>query len=312
MIYTTGVDLASFLRADAPLPAPQAALFASDLAAQLAAVHATGRAHGPLESGVRVDPSGDRPRPVIVESAPPGVYTPAHDVAALGVLLGHLLGARMDRDGQLVRPDGVSAALWDLVVACLEPDARARPAAAVLAGSLRDAARDILLGMAPWPAVSPTAQAGPAPPEFVPRAEQEQAAPPNRRRPGALALGGIAAAVVLVGAGVLVAIVRPFSAAGTSAETCLPPDCAARVTFTAGDAVLKVCDNKQDGQSALALYRQADQPDEKGVWASSGSGTCVDHDTGIPKGTTITFRACLGDRPENRVNRCGDPVTGTA
>src|SRR5439155_17384169 len=154
-MVTTGVDLAGYVRAHAPMPPQRAALFAGELAEQLATLHAEGRAHGPLEIGVQVDTAGGGPRPLIVRS---GAAGPSHsatdDVWQVGLLLAHLLGVGMLRDGGLPhRPPEIAPPLWSVLQRCLEPNPAARPPAAVLARQLRDVARDLLLGVAPWQSV---------------------------------------------------------------------------------------------------------------------------------------------------------------
>lgn len=92
---------------------------------------------------------------------------------------------------------------------------------------------------------------------------------------------------------------------------CLPPDCAARATFQPVDEHLIVCDNKSDGYAAVAIYT-AGTSGEKKVWASNSAGTCTDKDLGVADGTRVTYKVCIGDQSENRVDRCSATVTRTA
>lgn len=152
-----GPDLGTLRRQHA-LPEPQrAALFAADLAEQLAVLHAEGRAYGPLDA-VHVETSEGRPRPVLAE---PGELSEADsladDVRAVGALLADLLDAQEAAGQDLpLRPDDVPDVLWSLVVACLNADPATRPTVAVLAQQLRNIARDLLLGVAPWPSLAET------------------------------------------------------------------------------------------------------------------------------------------------------------
>jgi hypothetical protein len=216
--------LRSFLQEQAPLAPQKAALFAADLAEQVAALHAEGRKPGPLDIGVRVETGGGRARPVIVESE---IETEPHrqldDVWVLGSLLADLLGAPMTPDrSPPPRPDNVPDALWSLVGAALATDPAARPTAAILARKLRDTARDLLLGVSPWPSATGVAEpaAGqPADPGmevpvpgYVPVAGTPlDLPPPTRSRRGrrliivlaAAATVAVLAAVGVVGAGVI-------------------------------------------------------------------------------------------------------------
>jgi hypothetical protein len=290
------------------------------VAEQLAALHAEGRTHGPLAAGARVEHDGRYARPVL--GPPAGQASPADDVRELGVLLSSLLRANLSGP-----PDGVPVALWSLVQACLQPDPAARPSAAVLARRLRDVARDLLLGMAPWPSPgsAPVVAGGGAPvPDYVPR-EEVASEPAGSVRAGRdrrrwLLIGSAAVAVLLAGVGATFAMRGTSSPNGGAEppsqappiEVCLPPDCAAEGTFRAVGEHFVACDQKADGMSAVLLYRRADKPDETAVWASKGQGTCEDHDADIPEGTEITFKVCTGERDQNRIVRCGEPVTGTA
>jgi hypothetical protein len=209
--------LRAFLQQDAPLAPQNAALFAADLAEQVAALHAEGRKPGPLENGVRVETGGGRARPVIVESE---IETEPHrqldDVWVLGSLLADLLGAPMTPDrSPPPRPDNVPDALWSQVGAALATDPSARPTAAVLARQLRDTARDLLLGVSPWPSATGVAQPAAddpgieAPvPGYVPVAGSTFDLPqPTRSRRGqrpVIVVVAAAAVVILATVGVVV------------------------------------------------------------------------------------------------------------
>jgi serine/threonine protein kinase len=214
----TRLYLRSYLRLHTPLAPQHAALFAADLADQLAALHAAGRAHGPLDAVVRVETAGGRARPVIVESGAPALpYKGSDDVRAVGMLLARLLGAQTASEEAPPRPDNVPGVLWSLITACLDADPALR--VADLARRLRDAARE--LGDAPRP--SPTGQAdapgsavatpdgGAAPPGSVFRrsiASEPTAAARSRGR-GRKMFIGAAVGVVLAGAGIVFAAAGP-------------------------------------------------------------------------------------------------------
>jgi hypothetical protein len=215
----TQVDLPTYLRQYAPLPPQNAALLAAGLAEQLAALHAAGRVHGPLDSGVYIDvPGGQPPQAVLVDSGTRREsWQPADDVLGVGVILLHLLGGQLSPEHRLPpQPATVPDPLWSLITGCLRPDPAARPTAAALAQQLRGAARDLLLGVAPWG--TPNQVPGPAPdaqgfeplvPGYVPGPAvaglDDPATPPNRRG-RLLVVAAAAAAVVLATVGVVFAL----------------------------------------------------------------------------------------------------------
>jgi hypothetical protein len=331
----TSGDLVTYLRV--PMPPHRAAVLVGDLAEQLAALHAEGRAHGVLPAGVRVETADGRIRPVLVASGP---GTAAGDIAAAGSVLAHLLGASGREGDRPSRPPGAPPQLWSLVVECLHTDPAARPTAALLSRRLRDAARDLLLGVAasPGTALPPPSRI----PAYVPGPSTSDSAPPAGRRRVALVLAVAVAAVVVlsVGAATLLDVTGggpvpaamsppppelPKQPAPTSApppsrpperrapadpvEVCAPPRCAARATVHPGDGRLTVCDNAEDGHSGVAVVTRPDGTARTTVWASDGNGKCADAELRLPDGATVVVRACTGDRPTNRIERCGEPET---
>jgi serine/threonine-protein kinase len=192
-----GQDLRTYLSEHAPVPPHRAALLVASLADQLAIAHAEGRAYrdlGPetvyvVEPGVRVD----------AEVVPKTDGAASADVRAAGVLLARLLGATPAGG----RPEGAPAVLWRVVESCTSGDSARRPGAALLARLLRDAARDLLLEVAPGAGAGPAA--GPAP-QYLPDRDAPPEPPPGRRsrRTGrALLVAATALAIALAGAGVL-------------------------------------------------------------------------------------------------------------
>jgi hypothetical protein len=309
------VDLATYLSAHPLLPPADAAIFVRDLAEQLAALHAEGRAHGPLERGVSVEVGALRARPVIV--APSGVSTPPGDVWRTGHLLARLLDVSIAR-GELPprRPDEVPPQLWSLLVACLDRDPGNRPTAAVLAHQLGVAARDPLLGVWPALAAGTPGTMGPATvPDHLPVPDDEYSPQTGRLRLRFVPLA--VAAVVLVGAGgATAAKIEGSSGEGSPAlpppvPACAPPDCGATASLHPGGRVI-VCDAKKDGYSGVAMYSRSDQPGEQAVWASEGAATCVTHDIHARPGVQLAVKACTGERPSSRMVQCGEPIAGTA
>jgi hypothetical protein len=304
------VDLATYLRAHVPVPPASAAVFVCDLAEQLAALHAEGRAHGSLERGVRVEVGVSRAWPMIVSQG--GVSTPADDVWEAGLLLAHLLGVSTEGAARLParRPDEIPPQLWSLLIACLDRDPGNRPTASVLAAELRAAARDPLLGV--WPALAQPLEADTA--DYVPDqddVEAQETAARRRPRLGSVLLA--IAVVVLVGVGAAAATIGGSAGEGPlpPVTACAPPECAATASLQAGGRLI-VCDVRKDGHSGVAVYVRSDEPGEKAAWASHGTGTCVTHDTAAPPGVHITVKACTGERPTNRIVECGEPVTEVA
>ena len=158
-----GPDLGTFVRQRSPMAPQPAALFAADLADRLVEVHEAATAHGPLDTGVRVETTGGRPRPVILSSGiSTGQYSEADDVRAVCTTLADLLGAVTPTVGLPWRPAAVPESLWSVIVPGLASDPAARPAMTLLARQLHDAARDLLLGVSPWPA-PPAADRPPEP-----------------------------------------------------------------------------------------------------------------------------------------------------
>jgi hypothetical protein len=92
---------------------------------------------------------------------------------------------------------------------------------------------------------------------------------------------------------------------------CLPSGCAAKAIFQPEDAHLIACDTKGDWRAAVAVYTRSDAPGEKKVWASNTHGTCTDEPLGMPDGATITYKVCIGDQSENRIDTCSEEVTNT-
>jgi hypothetical protein len=218
-----GMDLTTYLRQHAPVTPQKAAAFAANVAEQLAAVHAEGRTLGPVHAGVRVELVNGVARPVVAPApqAGPGEPEAPDDVREVGQLLGHLLLGADATPGQDLRdrPDMAPDPLWSLIAGCLDEDPQARPTAAVLARQLRDTARDLLLGAAPWSVLTELPDATPpgastgrvkAPvPGFVPGLDSTDELAvlvrPRRRGVRLLAAASIAA-VVLAAAGVAFAV----------------------------------------------------------------------------------------------------------
>jgi hypothetical protein len=91
----------------------------------------------------------------------------------------------------------------------------------------------------------------------------------------------------------------------------LSGDCAAKAIFQPDDAYLIACDTKPDYRSGVAVYTRSDVPGERKVWASKTSGTCTGEYLSMPAGATITFKACIGDESEDRLDGCSKEVTAT-
>ncbi|GII42745.1 serine/threonine protein kinase [Planotetraspora phitsanulokensis] len=225
----TGLYLRGYLRSHTPLAPRPAALFAADLAEQLAALHVEGRAHGPLDAGVRVETADGHARPAIVGSGIPAGRTGGpDDVRATGLLLAHLLGSQTAADAEVPRrPGNVPDTLWSLVTACLDADPAGRPTAATLAQRLHDAAADLggapsQLPGAPVPA-GPTTDGGVSPPASVPRPgiTSEPTSPGRsrgrRRRRVVTATAGVVLAGVGVGIGF--AMIGPSDDGHTAVST---------------------------------------------------------------------------------------------
>jgi hypothetical protein len=326
---TTGTDLASYLRVHAPMPPYRAAVFVSALADQIAALHAEGRTVGPLRAGVRVETDGWH-RPVIVRPGVSGAACRASDdVAQVGLLLAGLLGAPAGVGPRLPpRPEAVPAQLWSLVTDSVHRDTTARPTAAVLARRLRDTARDLLLDVVPTPSPGEaTTTIGISPvPDYVPGRDLEDGSKPAPRSRAALGRVVLVATMgtVILGAGattVFALIGQPGSAPPPTppptgappppVQACAPPGCAARVTVEPGGRLV-VCDNSADGLSGVAVVTGPALSEPMPVWASEGNGTCEDKDLPVPAGTAITVEPCTGERPANRIERCGEIVAATA
>ncbi|GII33383.1 serine/threonine protein kinase [Planotetraspora mira] len=224
----TGLYLRGYLRSHTPLAPRQAALFVADLAGQLAALHAEGKAHGALDAGVRVETADGHTRPVIVASGMPAGRTGRpDDVRAAGMLLAHLLGSQSDvESGAPQRAGNVPDVLWSLITACLEPDPAGRPTAANLARRLGDAATDLAqpaLTGAPLSS-GPTADGGDSSPASVPRpGVTSEPTSPGRSRGRSRTVAAAGVVLVGVGVGIGFVVVGPpgdgRTAAGTVAST---------------------------------------------------------------------------------------------
>jgi hypothetical protein len=319
----TGTSLPAFVSAHAPMPPLRAGLFAAELAEQLAVRHADGAVQGGLAETVRVCEVDGRYRPVL--GRPSGRDgAPESDVRELGAVLARLLGVRPPLADRPTPPVGLPDPLWTVVVDTQHTDRARRPPAAVVARRLRDAARDLLLAEAPWPSAV-------APPAYVPGADEqdpEDPPPPTRRSRRTLVIVG--ATVVVLVAAVALALTMgggsnggaaggnrpPPSTSGQSplppVQVCLNPNCVVQVTFRPDGDQFSVCDKAKDGHSALAVYSRADQPGEKSIWASKGDGTCVNQRVEMPARTRVTVKACTGERAQNRIVACSDPVTAMA
>ncbi|POM25205.1 Serine/threonine-protein kinase PrkC [Actinomadura rubteroloni] len=87
----TGENLTAYAARRGPLPPAEAAWLTSQVAEALAALHATGRAHGALEPDAVLLDHTDRSAPVRVTTPRTADPTPADDVHAIGLLLHTLL-----------------------------------------------------------------------------------------------------------------------------------------------------------------------------------------------------------------------------
>jgi hypothetical protein len=313
----TQTSLRVFVDTHAPMPAPQAALFVADLADELAQRHAAGAAQGALADTVTVREADSRMRPVPGRPADPS-GRPEEDVRELGVLLRHLLGNASADAGPL----------WTIIRDVGADDPFARPPAVVVARRLRDVARDLLLDEASWPTAPP-------PPGYVPgeegmadEASDEFPSIPRRRRRGWVIAG--AAGVTLATAATATAVAlaagdgngsgdsggrasaQPSVSQGPPVQVCVRAGCDAKAVFRPDGDRFEVCDGAKDGWSAVAVYTRGDRGGETAIWASNGAGTCLNQAPDLPEGTTVTVKACLGERPTNRVLECGAPVTARA
>jgi hypothetical protein len=156
---------------------------------------------------VRVDIEGGRLRAVPVAPLVPdedGALAAA-GVWAAGTLLAELLGAQAAGGSVAPRPSAAPEILWSLVRDATAAAPADRPPAAALASRLRDAARDLMLGLTPDAAA---AQAPPPPPGYLPdqavAGEAVAAGGPRRRhRRTILVVATTAVAAVLAGTGIL-------------------------------------------------------------------------------------------------------------
>jgi serine/threonine-protein kinase len=187
MDLVRGLDLRRRLQSDGPLPPAVAAEVVAQVADALEYVHGRRIAHGDVKPGnilVPVDGSAVRladfgvarrqgeaagtthatPEYVAPEVVAGATPSPASDVYALGIVLYELLCGRSPFRGGTsaevlarhascvaVPPPGIPAAIWPIIAACLELDARLRPRAAAVASQLR-AAEAALDG---YPALAP-------------------------------------------------------------------------------------------------------------------------------------------------------------
>jgi hypothetical protein len=299
----------------APMPPATAVLLVADVVAQLADLHAAGRAAGPLDAVVRLDTTGDRPRATLAAPPVPAPWDGgATDVRAAAGLLVRLLRPL---------PEPVSATLRP----ALDPDPAVRPPADVLARQLRALGRDLLLGVAPWqgttasPSVDPPAGDVPAvAPGFVPGAGRPVVTEVPRPHEGAgrrsllFAISAVATVLAVVGGGLALRTraaggpATTTTAAARPVEVCLAPECTVRVSFVATGNRVTVCDNREDGLSGVAVIDRAGSAGESRVWASSGRGTCVEETVGLRERTRVSIRACTGERAGERIDRCSGTV----
>ncbi|GAA1307699.1 hypothetical protein Psi02_45510 [Planotetraspora silvatica] len=281
----TGFYLRGYLRSHTPLAPRQAALFAADLAEQLAVLHAEGKAHGPLDAGVRVETTDGHARPVIVEAGMPAGRTGGpDDVRATGMLLAHLLGSQTDVEpGAPRRAENVPDVLWSLVTACLEPDPAGRPTAATLVRRLRDASAELaqppLVG-APVSA-GPTADGGVSPLAAVPRpGVASEPTSPGRSRGRSRRVAAAGVVLVGVGVGIGFAVVGPpddgntavgavpstsvAAPSGTSAAPTAPPSrkptASSRKTAPAGSTASPESTKAKARHSSPAVSVSPQQP----------------------------------------------------
>ncbi|HTF09982.1 MAG TPA: serine/threonine-protein kinase, partial [Asanoa sp.] len=234
MELVEGADLAERLTAG-PLPWPDAASIAAQVAAGLAAAHAAGVVHCDIKpgnvmltaTGVKILDFGIAGLAGAASSADDGVRygtvgylaperlagadpTPAGDVYSVGVLLAEaLVGGRPDSSRGVasfpVLP-GVPAALTRVGAACLAADPALRPSAAELAAALADLAT----------AVAPGRAVVAAPTTAIRRLDEPEpveGAAVARSPMRAVAIGALAAVLVVVG--IVLAIVASPSGGNT-------------------------------------------------------------------------------------------------
>jgi hypothetical protein len=143
-------DLTAVLAVRGHVAAGEAAAIGVNVAQAIAALHAAGLVHGPLEPiDIALRSGGEpalRPRP----TAPPPEWTPAEDVRALARLVDGVLGSRSApgtvpaalAGDPVLDPDG---AMRGVLEAALGADPRRRPEAGTLAALIDDACEPVPL-----------------------------------------------------------------------------------------------------------------------------------------------------------------------
>jgi hypothetical protein len=83
--------------------------------------------------------------------------------------------------------------------------------------------------------------------------------------------------------------------------------------FVSDGEHLHVCDDVQDGHSAVAVYTRSDVPGQTNTaWDTKGISTCTDHNMNMPEGATIRWKICVGESSSQTWFGCSDWVTDHA
>lgn len=266
----------------APLAASQVAALAVAVAATLADLHRGGVVHGHLEgSHVLVGPHG---RPVLCGfGVDDGGAAPHDDVAAVGALIGELLGGGTEAElvperrwGRRRSPDWARRSLLLLADhACAEPPSR-RPTAARLAAAIASTIPDarLLDGAADDPAADDPAAVDP----LDALRGSSVAAPERRARPRSLTSIGAAAVTLgaaVFGVGILRSPVSPTSTVSPPTTATVPASTPPTTVSTAIAPAVAV-----DGTVVTVGQRRFEvgQPGDRvavGDWDCDGTATAA-------------------------------------